>query len=215
VKLAIFDIDGTLVDSRDFILEAQRRAFSAVGLTPPCREASLSIVGLSLTEAFTVLAGKDGPVAELSQAFHDAWEALRADPRYDDSLFPGAHEAIAALAGSDDVRLGIATAKSRRGVMHLFDRCGWHPWFATIQTSDEHPSKPAPDMVLAAMADTGAARASTLMIGDTTYDMAMAQASGVRAIGVAWGYHEPSALCDAGAERIVANFTELLHVIEG
>lgn len=215
MKLVIFDIDGTLVDSQELIVEAQRRAFSALGLTPPAREKALSIVGLSLREAFIALVGKDGPVAPLAQAYRDAWAALRADPCYDDPLFPGAREAIAALAETDNVQLGIATGKSRRGVRHLFDRCGWHPWFATVQTADEHPSKPAPDMIRAAMADIGAAQASTFMIGDTTYDMVMAQAAGVHPIGVAWGYHEPSALSEAGAERIVANFKELLHLIEG
>ena len=110
--------------------------------------------------------------------------------------------------------LGIATGKARRGVDHLFERTGWQGSFKTVQTADGHPSKPAPDMILAAMAETGAAPAATYMVGDTGFDMEMAASAGVRAIGVAWGYHGPAELSRAGAERIVADFAELRHLIE-
>jgi len=214
VKLVIFDVDGTLVDSQDFIVEAQRRAFTALGLVPPGRAAALSIVGLSLNEAFTVLAGADGPIERLAEAYKDAWTAIRTDPSYDDPLYPGAADCIARLAKREDMMLGIATGKSRRGVTHLFDRCGWHNTFATVQTADEHPSKPAPGMVLAALTETGTEPASAYMIGDTAYDMAMARAAGVHGIGVAWGYHDHSMLQEAGAWRIVKDFAELLELIE-
>lgn len=214
MKLVIFDLDGTLVDSQEFILEAQRRAFEAHRIPPPSREASLSIVGLSLVEAFTVLAGANGPVESLANAYREAWAAMRGDPSFEDPLYPGARDAIASLAAKDNIMLGIATGKARRGVAHLLERTGWRDWFATVQTADEHPSKPAPDMILAALAETGAASASTTMIGDTSFDMAMARAAGVHCIGVAWGYHARAELQEAGAERIVADFPELLHVIE-
>jgi phosphoglycolate phosphatase len=177
MKLLIFDVDGTLVDSQEFIVEAQRRAFFAHDIAPPSRERSLTIVGLSLREAFAVLAGDQGPVDSLADAYRAAWTEIRADPAFVEPLFPGAHDALAALARRDKVILGIATGKARRGVAHLLDRCGWRDWFATVQTADEHPSKPAPDMVLAAMAETGARPASTYMIGDTSFDMAMARAA--------------------------------------
>ena len=214
MKLVIFDVDGTLVDSQDFIVEAQRRAFAAHGLALPSREAALSIVGLSLLEAFTVLAGEGAPVESLAQAYKDAWNAMRNDPDYDDPFYPGAIETIAALAAREDVMLGIATGKSRRGVTHLFDRCGWHTHFATVQTADEHPSKPAPDMILTALAETGAEPQSTFMIGDTAFDMAMAKTAGVRAIGVAWGYHPHDQLIEAGAERILTDFAEVLDLLD-
>ena len=83
-----------------------------------------------------------------------------------------------------------------------------------MQTADGHPSKPAPDMILAAMAEAGATPAATYMIGDTSFDMAMAASAGVHAIGVGWGYHSRDELTRAGAERIVADFAELRHLIE-
>ncbi|MEJ0092119.1 MAG: HAD-IA family hydrolase [Methylocella sp.] len=214
MKLVIFDLDGTLVDSQEFILEAQKRAFSAHQIAPPSREAALSIVGLSLHEAFTILAGAHGPIESLAKAYRDAWGAMRADPAFEEPLYPGAREAIAALAANDDVMLGIATGKARRGVVHLLERTGWRDWFATVQTADDHPSKPAPNMILSALTETGAAPNSTYMIGDTSYDMEMGRAAGVHPIGVAWGYHSGTELREAGAERIVADFAELLHLIE-
>lgn len=213
MKLIIFDIDGTLVDSQDFIVEAQRRAFTAHGMNVPDRNTCLSIVGLSLNEAFTSLVGEQGPVTSLADAYRSAWHEMREEKDFAEALYPGAFETIAELSKREDIILGIATGKAKRGVNHLFDRCGWHTYFATVQTSDDHPSKPAPDMILKALSETGADPAATFMIGDTTYDMQMARSAGVHALGVAWGYHPHDHLTDAGAEAVAHDFTELLTLI--
>jgi phosphoglycolate phosphatase len=211
--LILLDIDGTLVDSQDFIVEAQRRAFAAHALPAPERARSLSVVGLSLIEAFTELVGKDAPAAGLADAYRKAWHEMREDPAFLDPFFEGALEFVRELIARGDVKLGIATGKARRGVVHLMDRTGWHEHFVTIQTADDHPSKPAPDMILKAMAEVGASPQHTIMIGDTSYDMAMAKAAGVHGIGVGWGYHAREALLAAGAEQIVDDFAHLTQVI--
>jgi phosphoglycolate phosphatase len=212
MKLVIFDVDGTLVDSQHFIVEAQTRAFAAHGLPAPSRAEMLSIVGLSLVQAFEQLV-PDGPAASLAQAYRDAWSVMRLDPDYADEMYPGAVEAVNALAQRDDLLLGIATGKSLRGVHHLFDERGWHGRFATVQTSDGHPSKPHPAMVLKALAETGQAPADALMIGDTSYDMAMGRAAGVRTLGVTWGYHTRDQLMASGAERLVESYEDLMAVL--
>jgi phosphoglycolate phosphatase len=211
-KLVIFDVDGTLVDSQNFIVEAQTRAFAAHGLPAPTREQMLSIVGLSLVQAFEQLA-PEAPAASLAQAYRDAWHVMRLDPDYADDMYPGAVAAVNALARRDDLLLGVATGKSLKGVHHLFDEQGWHDHFATVQTSDGHPSKPHPAMVLKALAETGKAPADALMIGDTSYDMAMGRAAGVRTLGVTWGYHARDQLLASGAERLVESYDELMAVL--
>jgi phosphoglycolate phosphatase len=214
LQLIIFDVDGTLVDSQHHIVEAQGRAFTAHGLPAPDRERALSVVGLSLNEAFTVLAGGDGPVASLTEAYKDAWTELRMRPGYQEILYSGARETIATLAARPDVLLGIATGKSARGVARLLAAQAWETTFATVQTADGHPSKPHPSMILAALAETGIDAASATMIGDTTYDIEMAVAADVRSIGVTWGYHEPEALRASGATAIADSFDALFALLD-
>jgi phosphoglycolate phosphatase len=202
----IFDVDGTLVDSQNMIVAAQREAFAACGLEPPSRARSLSIVGLSLAEAFTALVGAGGPIEALAEAYKAAFGRLRADPACEEPLFPGAEALIARLAARSDVMLGIATGKSRRGVAHILETHGWTDVFATVQTADDAPSKPDPTMLRQALADTGIQADSAVMIGDTSFDMGMAKAARLHAVGVSWGYHPVAALREAGADTIIDSF---------
>lgn len=203
MKLVVFDVDGTLIDSQHLIVAAQGTAFAEHGMTPPSRSEALSVVGLSLPQAFRRLVGEDGPIESLSESYKRAFQALRLDPSYEEPLFPGMGDLLARLHARADVVLGIATGKSRRGVDHLIEVHGWAGWFATVQTADDAPSKPDPAMLLQAMDETGLDPRATVMIGDTTFDMAMAVEAGAAAIGVAWGYHPPGALYGAGAVTVV------------
>jgi phosphoglycolate phosphatase len=214
VKLILFDVDGTLVDSQNIIVAAQRIAFSAHGLEPPSRERSLSIVGLTLVQAFAALAGPKAPVEGLAEAYRQAFAELRGDPAYAEPLYPGAAECLERLSLRDDVVLGIATGKSRRGVAHLIERYAWDRLFATIQTADDAPSKPHPAMIRQAMAEVGATAAETAMVGDSSYDVAMARAAGVLPIGVAWGFQPVAALRESGAETIVHSYAALQPVLD-
>ena len=207
--LIIFDVDGTLVDSQNIILAAQARAFAAHDMPALERTRALSVVGLSLIESFTQLAGPDAPAASLAEAYKDAFHVLRDDPAMHEPFFPGAQETVNALAQRDDVVLAIATGKSRRGVAYLVERAGWHNMFASVQTADTNASKPSPAMILAAIAEAGVDAANTTMIGDTSFDMDMARTAGVYAQGVGWGYHPRAALIAAGAQDIADDFAAL------
>ncbi len=214
MKLVLFDVDGTLVDSQSIIVAAQRMTFAAHGLEPPSRERALSIVGLSLAEAFMVLAGPKAPIEGLVKTYRDVSATLRKDPAHAEPLFPGAAECIERLRRRADVRLGIATGNTQRGVARLLDSFGWEGIFESIQTADDAPSKPHPGMILQAMAATGAAPQDTVMIGDSSFDMAMARAAGVLAIGVSWGFQPVAALTEAGAASIVHSYAELEAVLQ-
>jgi phosphoglycolate phosphatase len=214
LKLVLFDVDGTLVDSQNIIVAAQRAAFEAFGLEPPTRERSLSIVGLTLNKAFRVLVGPDGPAEEMAEYYRNAFAELRHDPAFAEPLFPGAAACLDRLGRRDDTVLGIATGKSRRGVAHLLDRFGWEQRFTIIKTADDAPSKPHPAMIEQAMAEVGATPAETAMVGDSNFDMMMAMAAGVRAIGVSWGFQPVAALKEAGADLIVDSYPALEPVLE-
>ena len=215
MKLIVFDVDGTLVDSQHLIVAAQGMAFAEHGLTAPGRTEALSVVGLSLPQAFRRLVGEEGPIEGLSESYKRAFNILRLDPNYEEPLFPGMGDLLARLHARDDVQLGIATGKSRRGVDRMIESHGWEGWFSTTQSADDAPSKPDPAMLLQAMAETGAEPAGTVMIGDTTYDMAMAVSAGVAAVGVGWGYHPTGALFGAGASIVVDNASDLGALFPG
>jgi phosphoglycolate phosphatase len=216
LKLIVFDCDGTLVDSQHMIVAAMTRAYGAHSLPLPAREVLLSVVGLSLVEAFTKLGeGRDGfPAESLAGHYRDAFHAMRAPGAPVEPLYPGAADAIAQLARRDDIVLGIATGKSQRGVRLVLGHHGLLDRFITIQTADDAPSKPDPGIVLAAMRDAGAAPQNTIVVGDTVYDMAMARAAGAAGIGVTWGYHPAAALAEAGALAVIDRFANLVPTLD-
>lgn len=216
LRLVIFDVDGTLVDSQADILAAMTRAFQAEGLTPPTRCDTLSIVGLSLPVAMQRLAPEASESARdrLVQGYKDAYVALRAETGAAQSspLYPGARAALEALHATPEILLGVATGKSKRGLDKLTEAHGLDPFFVTRQVSDFHPSKPHPSMVFQAMADAGVTPQNTVVIGDTSFDMEMAQAAGVPGIGVRWGYHPPHAL--RAAHVLLDDFAALPDALE-
>jgi len=209
--LILFDVDGTLLDSQNTILHGLQVGFDAVNLEMPDRDTALSIVGRSLEEAFLDLVGPShrDKVPAMAAAYRKSKIARREQGLDLDPLYPGARDAIERLHRQDDLLLGIATGKAMRGVRHMFEKHDLNGRFVTIQTADTSPSKPHPDMVLRAMAETGANPQQTLMIGDTGFDMAMAKAAGAQALGVTWGYHDQSRLAANGADRIIEDFGQL------
>jgi phosphoglycolate phosphatase len=216
MKLVIFDCDGTLVDSQHIIHAAMCAAFVRHGLPEPAAAAVRSVVGLSLPIAIRQVAPPVdvGVIDRLVETYKTAFGDLRGDPAYEEPLFPGAREVLEMLHARDDVVLGIATGKSRRGVDRVLEMHGLQRYFTTVQTADIHPSKPHPAMIEYAMLEIGTRAADTAMIGDTSYDMVMAQAAGVAAIGVGWGYHPVADLETAGAHAIAPDFPALAGVLD-
>ncbi len=209
LRLVIFDVDGTLVDSQVSIVTAMTAAFQAVGVPVPDRAAILSIVGLSLDQAMEQLV-PDQPLVtrdRLVAAYKDAYHANRLQLGAGSApLYPGARAMLQRLHAVPEILLGIATGKSRRGLDALLEAHDLARYFVTQQVADHHPSKPHPSMVLTAMDQAGTTPADTVMIGDTRFDMQMAQAAGVSGIGVDWGYHPAHSL---QTPHILSDFDQL------
>ncbi|MAY87146.1 MAG: HAD family hydrolase [Pseudooceanicola sp.] len=217
LRLVIFDVDGTLVDSQGAIVGAMTAAFSAQGRPAPTRSDILGIVGLSLDQAVLRLAPEATPEcrAALVQGYKDSYHATRSaqGAAVGSPLYPGAAKVLQALSRRDDLLLGVATGKSRRGLDALIEAHGLTGMFVTRQVADDHPSKPHPSMVLTCLADTGIDAADAVMIGDTTYDMEMAGAAGVAAVGVSWGYH-PTKMLAPHARKLIDSFDALPGAID-
>lgn len=213
-RLAVFDCDGTLVDGQAAVCEAMETGFVAVGLTPPPRNLIRRIVGLSLPIAVRDLAPEAEPETHrlAVEAYRQAFFQMRSEGRVSEPLYDGIADLLADLHRSGWT-LGVATGKSDRGLKNCLLNHGLYDLFSTLQTADRHPSKPHPSMLEEAMADGLARPANTVMIGDTVYDIEMALAAGARAIGVAWGYHAPEELMDAGAEAVARNAAELRELL--
>ena len=209
-RLVIFDVDGTLVDSQGAITRAMTAAFVDNALPAPDLGDILAIVGLSLEQAMLKLAPhrSAGQRANLVEAYKDAYHSQRvlAGAASGSPLFPGALDTLHALARQDGVLLGVATGKSRRGLDALLDAHGLTHLFVTTQVADDHPSKPHPSMIDAALTETGCDAGRAAMIGDTTFDMQMATAAGVAGVAVGWGYHP--------AENLRAHSDHLIDVFE-
>ncbi len=207
-KLVVFDWDGTLVDSQHFIVAAMTAAFADQGLPAPAPESVRRVVGLRLEMAAAQLLSDpdDMDTAErIARAYRRAFQSLRARGDLHETLFPGARETLA-LLDEPQVCLGIATGKGRRGLLSSLERHGLREYFVTLQTADDGPGKPDPEILHRAMAEVGAVPAETVLIGDTSFDMEMAANAGVRAIGVGWGYHPADELRGSGAARVIESF---------
>lgn len=201
LRLVVFDVDGTLVDSQADIVAAMSEAFTRAGATAPSRAQILSIVGLSLEVAIPRLAPDIDTATHthMVQWYKDAYVALRAKSGAAQSspLYPHVRETLDALHALPSTLLGVATGKSRRGLDKLLEGHDLTRIFVTQQVSDHHPSKPHPAMLHAALSETGLEPHQAVMMGDTVFDMTMANAAGVPFIGVSWGYHAAEDLTDA------------------
>lgn len=215
-RLVVFDCDGTLVDGQAAICDTMDEAFAAAKLGPPDRNEVRRMVGLSLPQALGILA----PDASESQrdialeAYKAGYRSRRETGILEEPLYEGMAALIERLDAAGWL-LGVATGKSDRGLHACLDTHGIKHRFVTLQTADRHPSKPHPAMLEQALAEAGVEASQAVMIGDTSFDMDMAAAANVRAIGVAWGYHEPRELLAAGAIGVAETMEQLEELIGG
>lgn len=208
--LAVFDVDGTLVDSREAIHHTMCGAFERTGLPAPPYEVSRQVIGLNLREALDTLApGLDeAGRARLVENYRAVFIELHARPGYVEPLYEGAAELLSRLR-AEGWLIAMATGKSRRGVETIVRMHDWADLFDSTHCADDGPGKPDPAMLTEAMRVLGAERSQTIMIGDTAHDIRMALAAGVHAQGVSWGFHTAEEVAAAGAHDVATSFAEL------
>jgi phosphoglycolate phosphatase len=212
--LVLFDCDGTMVDSAAQIIAAFSKACKAMGIATPPATHIRQQIGRSLDQVIATLFAPYSPQSQqdLAHLYRQAFAAQRQALPEAAPLYPGLLPCLETLSQAG-VMLGIATGKSRRGLLALLDKHQLGGYFHTLHTADDAPGKPDPTMAYNAMAACGVTACQSVMVGDTTYDMAMAQEALMSAVGVGWGYHAPEMLLAAGAEKVVDDYAELTHYI--
>ncbi|MEM9432327.1 MAG: HAD-IA family hydrolase [Pseudomonadota bacterium] len=217
LKLVVFDVDGTLIDSIAHIETVMDQAFTANDLPKPQPGAVRNLIGVSLLGLLDKLHPglSETQLHRLAQTYMDMFSASSTTLPIQQTapLFPGARAALEALRAREDLLLGLATGKSRRGLNRLLDAHTLDMFFVTTHVADDHPSKPHPAMLLATLTDTGVDAESAIMIGDTSFDLDMARAAGVKSVGVGWGNH-PVETLQANADAILHDFAKLPDLID-
>lgn len=209
MRLVIFDLDGTLIDSVALIVETVRNSFSAVDEPVPDEKLIRAISGITARDAMGILSPAASPerVEIILDSYRQHYMQHAGVAR--EPLFAGALDALNRLQTDPETILAVATGKGYRGAVTLLERHDIIGRFHSIQTPDHNRGKPDPQMIATAMERAGAAGDRTVMIGDTVYDMRMAKAAGVGAIGVSWGYHEIEDLRAEGADIVIDDFAQL------
>jgi phosphoglycolate phosphatase len=211
---AVFDIDGTLVDSRAIITTCMDAAFVGAGLPPPGYDKTRRVIGLSLGVGLQHLAPDADEMIHkrILESYREVFFTMRSDPAMASPMYEGAADLLTHLRETGWT-LGIATGKSRRGLDAMMEQFGWRDIFATHWCADDGPGKPHPHMVLENIAATGADPRHTVVIGDSEHDIAMAVAAGAEAIGVTWGFGTRDEMMAAGAKDVVDTMTTLKEIL--
>lgn len=213
-RLAVFDCDGTLVDGQADVCDTMEAAFAEAGLPAPGRNAVRRSVGLSLPAAMRQLVpdADEETQRRAVECYRHIYRARRMEGRISEPLYPGITDLLHNLHRAGWL-LAVATGKSERGLVACLETHAIRDLFVSLQTADKHPSKPHPAMLEAAMIEAGASPSQSVMIGDTTFDILMANDAGVRALGVEWGYHEAQELRAAGAQAVASDPAHLERLL--
>jgi phosphoglycolate phosphatase len=151
--------------------------------------------------------------AALAEDYKRAFMGLRQAGQVEEPLFDGVLELLDALEHHGWL-LAVATGKSDRGLRHCLEQHEIHARFVSLQTADRHPSKPHPSMVSQAIAEAGASPETSFVVGDTSFDMAMAVNAGAMPIGAGWGYHDAEELFDAGAVAVAERPLDVFSLVK-
>ncbi len=211
IKAVIFDWDGTIVDSIEHIANSLHQAATELGFPALEQSAYRNIIGLGMVDALKTLypALDSGEIDAIREAYGRYFFSKEATPQ---QIFTGMTEVLTDLRSAGQGR-AVATGKSRRGLDSALRTSGLQPHFDVTRCADETRSKPDPAMLEEILRFYDLAPHQAVMIGDTTYDMEMAQRIGMPAIGVRWGVHDDEALGRFEPRAIVGSVAELRRAL--
>jgi phosphoglycolate phosphatase len=211
-RAAIFDLDGTLIDSPRAIVETFSAAFAAMGLRARDASATRATIGLPLEQAFSLLMGvprHDARVAEAIRWYQVSFREVIL-PKARSMLFPGVAEGLQALR-DDGVALAVATSKFSASAAALLEAAGLRGQFDLVVGADQVTRpKPDPEMGRLIMQALGVPAGRAVMVGDTTHDVLMARAAGMRSVAVTYGVHGVQELTSSGPTWMADTFEDVL-----
>ena len=210
-KLIIFDWDGTLMDSVDRIVFSMQASATALSFTPPSYDQAKQIIGLSLSKAIQTLfpsANKE-QVKLLTVQYKHQYVEVNTTPT---PLFEHAFELLVNLK-QDNKLLAVATGKGRGGLQRVWQASDTEHFFHASRCADESISKPDPDMINSLLKELNIQKHEAVMIGDTSFDLEMAQKAGVDSIGVTYGVHDEDVLSKYQPRAIVDSLAELYELL--
>ena len=205
-KVAVFDWDGTLVDSTRAIVIAIQNAAADLGLPVPSAAQASHVIGLGLHDALQMAV--PALTQERLPAYIDRYRVHYMSRDAQLGAFEGIEPMLDALTQAG-IALAVATGKSRQGLNRALDQFDWRRRFVATRCADEGEPKPHPWMLQDLALELDIAPSDMLMIGDTTHDLGMARAAGASAIGVTYGAHERSQLLREPSLMLVDSVPDL------
>lgn len=207
-QLIVFDWDGTLMDSTGHIVSCMRQAINKLELEPLEDTQISHIIGLGLTEAVQTLYpdGNTTLWSSLADCYRQTWlNSPEETPLFDNAI------ALLHQLAEQNIFLGVATGKSRRGLDKVLNATGLGDLFVATRSADECHSKPHPQMILELMDFVGLNGNDTIMIGDTEFDLLMAKNAGTDSLGITHGAHDENKLIACEPKAIVHDLHQVQH----
>lgn len=214
LKLVMFDCDGTLADSHAFLVRVAKESFAHVGATVPLESRMNDFLSMTFEDFFKTLDAH--MTGEQLQKAYDHMRATLVSERESGALVEPVYDGIKdmlAILYDQDYLLGVATNKQAHGLSTVLKTNGIDRYFVTLQNSSNSATKPAPDMVLNAMAATGAERKDTVLVGDSAIDIQTGKNAGVKVIGVSWGSLPVEKIQAAGVDGIAYKPSDIVDLV--
>ncbi len=209
--MIIFDWDGTLINSIDWIIHCLQHAAAQYDCPIPEPQAAKDVIGLSIDRAMQTLF-PDTDVPTQKQLVASYSQKYRSKQICKDDLFPGVYGMLEQL-NEAGYKLAVATGKTRAGLQDALKATETEKQFRITRCADETASKPDPKMLHEIIQHTGSTKERTLMVGDSIHDLQMAHNAHISAIAVSCGAHSEEFLLQFNPLLCLQQPAELLNII--